>query len=662
MKKPLHVWLTFAVCVLLAMAAMVWLTVKTIELDNERYIDRIAAENARIEAEHQELINSVLWRMDWVLTPIVAQEAARPYYVYESFYPSPSDPRAYSNKVKMRYAVPNTPSPILKQPSEYVVLHFQVDDNGLWSSPQYPQGEQNVHAISCGLEESTIFDNGVRLEELKVCVDRTTLLEYAPDRMMPISQPNPSEWDSQWTMNFNGQRLGGEQNDVFQSSAQQQIDQQQRNSFQQDENKQQAESQMQQGVQVAQNDTNYSGRGNRSLKTREAAAQNYAQQSRIQQQAFNNIDASVLENKTIREGVTRPLWIKDKLLLIRRIKQNDKVTIQGCWLDWDKVKKDLHEEIADSFPEAELRPIHDQSILNATNLLATLPVQLAVADPNYVSADVSPGFSFAGVFELSPLQLPLIIAWIGLVLGSGAVAMLLAGVLRLSERRAAFVSAVTHELRTPLTTFRMYSEMLAEEMVPQEQRKQYTDTLRVEADRLSHLVDNVLQYARLETGKRPKPKETVDICDLLQRMKQRLVDRASHSDMDLSINVDKSCDEKKLPTDPAAVEQIIFNLVDNACKYGVGKKRQIDVQCEMQPRFLELSVRDYGPGLDTNRQDALFKPFVKADQTSNTTTAGVGLGLALCRRLAKDLGGQLDYDNSYSTGARFILRLPAGTA
>ena len=132
--------------------------------------------------------------------------------------------------------------------------------------------------------------------------------------------------------------------------------------------------------------------------------------------------------------------------------------------------------------------------------------------------------------------------------------------------------------------------------------------------------------------------------------------------MEMSIDIDESCESEKLQTDPAAVEQILFNLVDNACKYGVGNKRQIDVQCERNPRFMELSVRDYGPGLDSNRRDALFQPFVKADQTSNTTTAGVGLGLTLCRRLAKDLGGQLEYDDSFSTGARFVLRLPAGSS
>jgi signal transduction histidine kinase len=658
MKKPVHVWLTFAICLLIAMAAMIWLTIKTIELDNERFLDRIAAENARIEAEHQELINGVLWRMDWVLTPIVAQEAARPYYVYNSFYPSPKEQSSSTSKVKNDLPGTVTPSPLLRQPSEYVVLHFQVDDDGNWYSPQFPQGDFNYYAIQCGIDQTAIERNRSKLEQLRTCVDRTTLAQFAPDRMMQISQPNPSQWDSQWSMNFAGNSLNREPNDVFQSSAKQQLDQQLKNGYEQSETNLPDELVQSQSEQVAQNKDYRNRRAQKSLWTRDSAAQNYAQQSRTQQQIYNSIDVAELDNKTIREGVTRPLWIKDKLLLIRRVTQNGKVTIQGCWLDWEKIKEDLNEEISDTFPEARLVPVYDQTILDATNLLATLPVQLAVADPEFVSADVSPGFSVAGLAELSALQLPLFLAWIGLILGSGAVAMLLAGVIRLSERRAAFVSAVTHELRTPLTTFRMYSEMLAEDMVPVDQRKQYTDTLRVEADRLSHLVDNVLQYARLETGKRPKPKELVNICELLDRSRGRLDDRAEHSDMKLSVSLDEKCKTKKIMTDPAAVEQILFNLVDNACKYGVGKKREIDVRCEIDSKFLELSVRDHGPGLNAKYRHALFQPFTKADQSSNTTTAGVGLGLALCRRLAKDLGGQLAYDDSYTTGARFVLRLP----
>ena len=120
---------------------------------------------------------------------------------------------------------------------------------------------------------------------------------------------------------------------------------------------------------------------------------------------------------------------------------------------------------------------------------------------------------------ISAIRISLIIAWCCLVLGCVASAVMLRSVMVLSERRAAFVSAVTHELRSPLTTFRMYAEMLAEGMVRDEQqRRTYLETLRVEADRLSHLVDNVLQYARLERGRAGRRPVAIELERLMQQV------------------------------------------------------------------------------------------------------------------------------------------------
>ena len=96
-----------------------------------------------------------------------------------------------------------------------------------------------------------------------------------------------------------------------------------------------------------------------------------------------------------------------------------------------------------------------------------------------------------------------------------AAAVLLHGVMTLSERRAAFVSSVTHELRTPLTTFRMYAEMLARGMVPDaERRQEYYETLQSESERLTLLVENVLAYARLERGRKPQAQDRVTMVAL----------------------------------------------------------------------------------------------------------------------------------------------------
>jgi signal transduction histidine kinase len=134
--------------------------------------------------------------------------------------------------------------------------------------------------------------------------------------------------------------------------------------------------------------------------------------------------------------------------------------------------------------------------------------------------------------NLSPtLHWALWMGWGALALAACAAAALLAGVIALSERRASFVSSVTHELRTPLTTFRMYAEMLARGMVPNEARRQeYLHTLEREADRLTHLVENVLSYARLERGRRPQIGDCVTPASLLARIGPRLEQRAAQVD------------------------------------------------------------------------------------------------------------------------------------
>src|SRR5262249_13969656 len=116
---------------------------------------------------------------------------------------------------------------------------------------------------------------------------------------------------------------------------------------------------------------------------------------------------------------------------------------------------------------------------------------------------------------------------------AASVAALLYGVMALSERRRMFVSAVTHELRTPLTTFRLYTDMLAEGMVPSEERRaEYLRRLQSESQRLGHLVENVLFYARLEGG-RAAGREAVDLRELIAATLDRLRDRAQAAGLEL---------------------------------------------------------------------------------------------------------------------------------
>jgi signal transduction histidine kinase len=233
------------------------------------------------------------------------------------------------------------------------------------------------------------------------------------------------------------------------------------------------------------------------------------------------------------------------------------------------------------------------------------------------------------------------------------------GALTLSERRGAFVSAVTHELRTPLTTLRMYTEMLAEGMIrDDDKRRSYLATLRAEADRLGHLVENVLAYSRIERGRARGHIVTVPLNELIDRVRQRLSERAEQAGMQLLVEPAEG-DGRIVRADPSAVEQILFNLVDNACKYAASAAdRTIHLDADGRNGQALIRVRDHGPGISLQDGRRLFRPFCKSAHDAANSAPGVGLGLALSRRLAREMGGDLCLDERPGDGAAFVLTLP----
>jgi signal transduction histidine kinase len=281
-------------------------------------------------------------------------------------------------------------------------------------------------------------------------------------------------------------------------------------------------------------------------------------------------------------------------------------------------------------------------------VLAALPWRLLQGEV----AVVSPG-------GWTPMRKTLAVAWVGAVLAALAAMVLLRGVVKLSERRASFVSSVTHELRTPLTTFSLYSDLLAEGMVQDEEKKQaYLDTLRKESARLTHLVENVLAYSRIERGSARARVEQVEVGALIDRMCERLRKRAEEVGMELRCEVPGELARLTVEVDTTAVEQIIFNLVDNASKYasGEGCGKIITLRALERGRQVVFQVSDLGKGILVGERNRLFRAFHKSAQEAAHTKPGVGLGLALSRRLARALGGDLRIVDS-DEGACFELQL-----
>lgn len=384
----------------------------------------------------------------------------------------------------------------------------------------------------------------------------------------------------------------------------------------------------------------------------------YEQRAKSVQQSITNqaLTKNTLARNAIEERprandgstLTKPFWFGDELFLARAATVDDEVYLQGSWLDWPTLRSELILSIADLIPNAALLPETASDVPESTRRLAAAPIRLEIAPV---------AFSRAG---LSPLRVALVVAWACVVAVVLAIGGLLWGTMALSERRATFVSAVTHELRTPLTTFQLYTDLLAENRVPDEAKRQsYFETLRNEASRLRHLVDNVLAYARLERSPVQQPATTILLGHLVDRIRPGIESQCTRSGMLLDWD-DAGELDLNVSTNVEIVEQIVTNLVDNACKYGANADGgRITITCRHDLDELVLSVRDYGPGLDRQAARKLFRPFAKSANEAAASAPGVGLGLALSKRLARSLGGDLRWRGDVSPGCCFELSLPA---
>lgn len=350
---------------------------------------------------------------------------------------------------------------------------------------------------------------------------------------------------------------------------------------------------------------------------------------------------------SVSQGPLQAIWIGPALVLARRVRVAEGTFLQGCWLDWDVIRRELVESAADLAPHADLEPVRPNGGQPQARMLASLPVRL-VSGPTPDQPDR----------WWTPIRLSLAIAWACLALAALAAALMLHAALALSERRATFVSAVTHELRTPLTTFRLYTEMLDLGMVQGPDSQQtYHRTLRTEADRLGHLVENVLAFARLERGRSNHAREVLAPSQLLDRVIPRLRYCASRAGMELVVGPGDV--QKPVRLDVSLVDQILSNLVDNAVKYARGAAdRRIHIDLVAGARYLMITVSDHGPGLDPSMARRLFQPFSKSAHDAAQSAPGVGLGLALSRRLARSMGGDLRLAATSSQGASFALAIP----
>ncbi|MDB6078095.1 MAG: sensor histidine kinase [Akkermansiaceae bacterium] len=356
----------------------------------------------------------------------------------------------------------------------------------------------------------------------------------------------------------------------------------------------------------------------------------------------------------LQSGLPRPAMIDGQLFLLRHLQwrmPDGQIirTIQGSWIDASVLQAKLLEEVSDLLPAGHLLPTPAKTIVEGITLASFPFWQLEPpAIPNVI------------VPLPKTVTIPLLVGWVAALSAIATASLLVRGVMRLSERRASFVSAVTHELRTPLTTFRLYSEMLETGAVKEEKRSDYLRILSRESDRLAHLVENVLAFSRIERGSARSAVREASIREILEPLRERFEARLTIAGMELRMNLQSPSGDAPVKVDAAAVEHILFNLVDNAAKYAsAGQPPEVTIRVVGKAASLGIYVEDNGPGISPAKRDRIFQPFHKSARDAAESRPGVGLGLALSRRLARGLGGDLHYEQRQGKmGAIFTLRLP----
>jgi two-component system phosphate regulon sensor histidine kinase PhoR len=220
-----------------------------------------------------------------------------------------------------------------------------------------------------------------------------------------------------------------------------------------------------------------------------------------------------------------------------------------------------------------------------------------------------------------------------------------------------FVSAVSHEFRTPLTTLRQFSELLAEdEELPRETQRRYHAGQVRAVGRLQRLVEALLDFGRMEGGRRPYRLEPMDAGALVLAVTDEF--RSEVVERGFTVECSRDAGAAMVQGDAEALGRALYNLLDNAAKYS-GDSRRIEVTLRRAQDSVSLGVRDHGVGIPAAEKRRIFQKFVRGSAAKSQGIQGTGIGLAMVRHIVRAHGGSVSVQNTPGAGSTFTIVLPA---
>jgi signal transduction histidine kinase len=230
----------------------------------------------------------------------------------------------------------------------------------------------------------------------------------------------------------------------------------------------------------------------------------------------------------------------------------------------------------------------------------------------------------------------------------------------LARLKSDFVSNVSHELRTPLALIRLYAETLElGRITTQEKKHQYYRIIRKESERLTALINNILDFSRIEAGGKEYEFRNTDIAELVRNTLESYRYQIEQQGFAFEESIDSNL--PAVPVDREAIARALVNLVNNALKYSTDEKF-LGVKLYRENSVVKLEVADHGIGIARRDQSKIFEKFYRAGDPLVHNTKGSGLGLSLVRHITHAHGGEIAVESTPGKGSKFTLSLPLASA
>jgi signal transduction histidine kinase len=230
----------------------------------------------------------------------------------------------------------------------------------------------------------------------------------------------------------------------------------------------------------------------------------------------------------------------------------------------------------------------------------------------------------------------------------------------LAKLKADFVSNVSHELRTPLALIRLYAETLElGRITTQDKKEQYYRIIRKESERLTALINNILDFSRIEAGRKEYEFRETDIAELVQNTLDSYRYQIEQQGFAFEENIDTNL--PAVQVDREAIARALVNLVNNALKYS-SEDKYLGVKLYRENGVVKLEVMDHGIGIARRDHTKIFEKFYRAGDPLVHNTKGSGLGLSLVRHITEAHGGDIAVESTPGKGSKFILSLPLALA